>query len=301
MKYRFVTLDVFTAQRFAGNPLAVVFEADKLATATMQSVAREFNHPETVFVQKPAAPGNAASIRIFTPAVELPFAGHPTVGCAVALAREGGAIGAGERAIVIEEKIGAVRCTVPLADQARGHARFVLPERPREIGPPADAAALARALRLASDDVGHGSLAPARWSAGIAFTCVPLKSLDAVQRCRADLTHWDAAFETDGRSSAYIFCRETLEPHNMFHVRMFAPRMGVAEDPATGSAAAAFAGYCARNMDFADGEHRIGIEQGDEMSRPSRIDLQLTISGGKLMSATVGGDAIVVTDGSLDA
>src|SRR6202035_3922969 len=108
MKLNFVTLDVFTATRFAGNSLAAVFDADGLETARMQAIAREFNHPETVFVLKPKAAGSTAQARIFTPAMEMPFAGHPTVGTAVVLALRRG----GGDDIVLDENIGPVRCQV---------------------------------------------------------------------------------------------------------------------------------------------------------------------------------------------
>src|SRR5438132_12578265 len=126
MRRRFTTLDVVTDRRFAGNPLAVVLEAEGLETAAMQAIAREFNHPETVFVLPPAEPTHRARLRIFTPARELPFAGHPTVGTAVLLARLDG--GSGTRDIVLEEDVGIVPCTVELVGDRGGRARFGLPQ-----------------------------------------------------------------------------------------------------------------------------------------------------------------------------
>jgi trans-2,3-dihydro-3-hydroxyanthranilate isomerase len=129
---------------------------------------------------------------------------------------------------------------------------------------------------------------------------VPVKDLDAIRRCRPDDAKWDAAFEAGGRSSAFVFCRETIDPNNDFHARMFAPRLGVVEDPATGSAAAAFAGPCAQSLSRGDGEHRVLIEQGYEMGRPSLIELTLTMSGSKLANASIGGHAVVVTEGMIE-
>ncbi len=298
MRYDFATLDVFTDKRFAGNPLAVVFDADGLDTQRMQAIAREFNHPETVFVQKPSAPTSAASIRIFTPATELPFAGHPTVGTAVIIALKAG--GDSTREIVVEEKIGPVRCTIVPGGKDRGHARFELPVLPKEAGTPADNNAIAAALGLAPGDIGFDGFSPARWSAGVAFTFVPVNGLDAIRRCRVDLGKWDAAFEAGSRSSAFVFCREAVEAASTFHARMFAPRLGIPEDPATGAAAAAFAGFYARATTLIDGEHRIVIEQGYEMGRPSHIELMLTIRGRNLASAAVGGNAIMITEGTID-
>lgn len=288
----FATLDVFTDRRFAGNPLAVVLDADELDAAAMQAIAREFNHPETVFVFAPADPGHRARLRIFTPARELPFAGHPTVGSAVLLGlRDGGGAG---RDIVLEEGIGAVHCTLESGAGGRGSARFAIPQLPAEVGPPADDAAIAAALTLAPGDIGGRS---ARWSAGIPFTFVPVAGLAAIARCRADLARFDAAFGAGG--AAYMFCTETAEAGHHFHARMFAPGMGIPEDPATGSAAAAFAGVLAARLP--DGTHAIAIEQGYEMGRPSLIRLTAVVAAGKLVSASIGGDAVIVTEGTIEA
>jgi trans-2,3-dihydro-3-hydroxyanthranilate isomerase len=191
MRRRFATLDVFTDRRFAGNPLAVVLDAEALDAAAMQAIAREFNHPETVFVFAPAEPAHRARVRIFTPARELPFAGHPTVGTAVLLGLRDG----GGRDIVLEEGIGAVRCTVE-STSGGGSARFAIPQLPTEVGPPADDAAIAAALSLAPSDIGEGR--PARWSAGLPFTFVPIAGLSAMARCRPDLAKFDAAFGAGG-------------------------------------------------------------------------------------------------------
>jgi trans-2,3-dihydro-3-hydroxyanthranilate isomerase len=296
MKLNFVTLDVFTATRFAGNSLAVVFDADAVDGATMQAVAREFNFPETVFVLKPEA-GGTARVRIFTPGMELQFAGHPTVGTALALALRRG----GGSDIVLEEKIGPVKCRVTPDGTDRGRASFILPTLPKEAGTPASKEAIAAALGIAVDDIGFDAYQPSKWSIGNTFTFVPVRSIDAIRRCRIDDGRWDAAFEANGRSFAFMFCRETEDKANDFHARMFAPKAGVREDPATGSAAAAFAGFCARALSLGDGEHRFTIEQGYEMGRPSLIELGVTMGGGTLSSATVGGPAIIVTEGTIEA
>jgi trans-2,3-dihydro-3-hydroxyanthranilate isomerase len=298
MKLSFATLDVFTGQRFCGNPLAVVFDADALDDARMQTIAREFGHPETVFVLKPEA-GGTAKVRIFTPAVELPFAGHPTVGTALLLALKG-YVDAG--AIVLEEMIGPVRCTATPAAAGHGHARFLLPELPKPAGLAASREAIAAAIGLTADDIGFDHLGPMRWAIGNIFTFVPVRSLDAVRRCRVNDAKWDDAFEVGGvRSQAYVFSRETADPASSFHARMFALRLGVTEDPATGSAAAAFAGWAAQELSLGDGEHRLVIEQGYEMGRPSQMELLITKQGGKLASASVGGPAVVVTEGTIEA
>jgi trans-2,3-dihydro-3-hydroxyanthranilate isomerase len=296
MRRRFVTLDVFTDRRFAGNPLAVVLDAAGLDTTAMQAIAREFAHPETVFVLPPDDRAHRARIRIFTPARELPFAGHPTVGTAVLLGlRDGAAVGTNQ---VLEEGIGPVRCRLEAIDGDRGQARFVLPQLPVESGAGLDDASVAAALGLAPADIGFGAFGLSRWSVGIAITIVPVKSLDAVRACRPDPDRLVAAV---GDDPVYVFCGGADEPGHAFHARMFAPALGVAEDPATGSAAAALAGLLAARGGFADGSHAVAIEQGYKMGRPSLIRLSFRIEEGELRSASIGGGAVVVTEGTLEA
>ena len=292
MRRRFATLDVFTDRRFAGNPLAVVLEPQGLEGDAMQAIAREFSHPETVFVFAPADPGHRARLRIFTPARELPFAGHPTVGTAVLLALSDRASAGSD--LVLEEGIGPVRCTLEAVSAGRGSARFALPQLSTQAGSAPDAAAVAAGLALSPGDI-DGT--PARWSAGNPLSFVPIRSLAAVARCRPDPVKFEAAFGATG--AAYVFCKETAEPGHHFHARMFAPGLGFAEDPATGPAAAAFAGLIAPQL--ADGEHAIVIEQGYEMGRPSLMRVTAGVSGGRLNSAAIGGDAVVVTEGTLEA
>jgi trans-2,3-dihydro-3-hydroxyanthranilate isomerase len=296
MRRRFATLDVFTNRRFAGNPLAAVLDPEGLDTAAMQTIAREFGHPETVFVFPPEDTDNhRARIRIFTPTRELPFAGHPTVGTAVLLGLRDGAAAGNE--IVLEEPIGPVRCTLIAVGDGQGNARFAIPQLPAEAGPAPDSAAIATALGIAPAEVGFDAFRPARWSAGNPFTFVPIAGLAVIARCRPNPGVFDTAFGAGG--AAYLFCRETAEPGHAFHARMFAPSHGIPEDPATGSAAAAFAGVLAAHA--SDGAHTIMIEQGYEMGRPSLIRLAMTTLAGKPVVATIGGDAVVVTEGTIEA
>src|ERR1051326_1886797 len=300
MRRKFFTLDVFTRRRYAGNPLAVVLDAGGLDGAAMQSIAREFNLSETVFVLPPADKTHRAKLRIFTPMTELAFAGHPTVGSAVLLNRIDGA--AGRREIVLEEGVGPVRCAVGAIDAETGSARFELARLPAEAGPVAPTAAIAAALGLREEDIGFDGFKPARWSAGNELTFVPLSGLDAMARCRANTASWSAGFPgKDGRMSAFMFCRETVEPDHAFHARMFAPLGGIPEDPATGSAVSAFAGVLAHVTRPADGKHEFVVEQGYEMGRPSLIHLSMTMKGGQLAAAAIAGEAVVVSEGTLEA
>lgn len=297
MRRRFFTVDVFTNRRFTGNPLAVVLQPDGLDAAPMQTIAREFNLPETVFVFPPADNKHRARLRIFTPARELPFAGHPTVGTAVLLAHLDG--GEGAREIVLEEGLGPVACQVQPAGDT-GRASFAVPKLPERTGTVGDPDKLAAALGLRPADLGFEKFIPGNWSAGNAFTFVPLRSLEAIGRARPDMSRWADVFGPADPPGAYLFCREVADQAHSFRTRMFAPAMGIIEDPATGSAAAAFAGVIAA-AGLGDGTHSFILEQGYEMARPSLLHLSLSIRGGRLESAAVGGDAVLVSEGMIEA
>jgi trans-2,3-dihydro-3-hydroxyanthranilate isomerase len=294
MPRRFCTLDVFTGRRFAGNPLAVVLDADGLDGAAMQVIAAEFNHPETVFVLPPLAPTHRARLRIFTPARELPFAGHPTVGTAVLLARRDGLAAGGE--LVLEEGVGPVHCRLDGRSEEGGTATFALPQLPVPVAGVPEVTDLAAALGLKPSDIGCGRLRPARWSAGIPITFVPVQGLAAVRACRPDRERLAAAA---GDGPVYVLCEGAVEAGHHFHARMFAPALGIAEDPATGSAVAALAGLLVADGGLADGEHRFAVEQGYEMGRPSVIRLVVRLAVGVLDAASIGGAAVLVTEGKL--
>jgi trans-2,3-dihydro-3-hydroxyanthranilate isomerase len=298
MSRRFVTLDVFTTRAHAGNPLAVVLDSDGLDTEAMQTIAREFNLSETVFVAPPASPAHRAAIRIFTPGQELPFAGHPTVGTAALLALRDAAEGrAGDR-LVLEEKVGPVPCAITLGNARSARATFTLPKLPEQIVQPVADAALAEALGLDVADLGFQGHRPSAFSAGVAYTTVPVAGREAVARARV-AGSFERAIAPAQNGNAFVYCRETEEAGHHYHARMFWPESGISEDPATGSAVAAFAGAVMAFDRPGDGVHRLVIEQGYEMGRPSQIELTLTVEGGALASATIGGGAVLMSEGVL--
>ncbi|GGE42731.1 phenazine biosynthesis protein PhzF [Agaricicola taiwanensis] len=298
MPRRYRILDVFTDRPLTGNPLAVVLDCDGLDTQAMQSIAREFNLSETVFLLPPADDVNLARLRIFTPRRELPFAGHPTVGTAVQLAIEN-AVGFREDInFLVEEQVGLVPCTVRLMDTGKGRARFELPKLPERLPWNFDRSDVAAALSLEPGDIGCGDYVPARFSAGVPFYYVPLSDLDAVARARPDMSRWNNVFDA-AAPEIYVYTKGGREEGASYHARMFAPSMGIAEDPATGAAAAGFAGVVQATERPGDGEHTYVIEQGYEMGRPSRIVLSLIIENRALTAATIGGHAVVVASGEL--
>jgi trans-2,3-dihydro-3-hydroxyanthranilate isomerase len=293
MPRRFVTLDVFTDAPLAGNPLAVVLDSEGLDAAAMQAIAREFNLSETVFVLPPAEARHRARLRIFTPARELPFAGHPTVGSAVLLALQDRRSDLADAvAFGVEVELGVVPCVVETDGQG-GRARFKLPVLPEFRGDGPDAAPLAAALGLEPADIGFGRHRPSRHAAGPDFTFVPVASRERLNAARA------GAGLTDLAEAVYLYAPDPEGLGPRFEARMFAPAHGIAEDPATGSAAAAFAGVLMQFEALGEGTHDVGIRQGVAMGRPSTIDLQVEIAAGALRSVEIGGSAVVIADGSL--
>lgn len=293
---RYAVLDVFTSQSLAGNPLAVVLDSDGLDDAAMQAIAAEFNLSETVFVLPPQHPAHSARVRIFTPVLELPFAGHPTVGTAILLALERfDGTGMREGIIVLEENIGAVRCGVRLK-QAGAYGEFdipVLPDKPYAIG---ERDLIAAAIGLEPSEIGFENHKPMRCSAGVPYSFVPVRDLERLETCRVVSRAFEEVF---GEHGAYIYTRETLSEANDFQARMFAPAHGVVEDPATGSAAAAFAGIVTLFDTPSSGVTRYRIEQGQIMGRPSLIELELEIENKVLSAVRIGGYAVVVARGEL--
>lgn len=291
----FFTYDVFTQERFAGNPLAVVLGADDLETDVMQKIAREFNLSETIFIKPPENPAHTARVRIFTPTLEMPFAGHPTVGCAIHLARTRFGDAADiDTVIVLEENVGPVRCAVQLKPGQAAFAQFDAPRLAEEIGPAAPDGLIAAALDIDVSHIGFGRHRPSVFSAGAPFVFAPVDTLETLARVRPTLALEDAIGPAVG-IVAYTALPDD-GPH-MYRVRMFAPGAGVVEDPATGSAAAAMAGVAVAFEGLAVGAHYLPIEQGVEMGRPSLIMMELQCTAQRLTGCRIGGHAVLVSEG----
>jgi len=299
MSRRFAILDVFTDRPLAGNPLAVVLDGSGLDDARMQAIAAEFNLSETVFVLPAENSHHSAAIRIFTPARELPFAGHPTIGTAVVLALETAHENPAnhEMVLMLEEKVGPVRCGVTVKTEAGGHAIFDLPRMPTAAADPGNRETVALALGLLPAEIGFENHRPTGFDAGVPYGFVPVRNLDAIERARPHPQHFAKTFgEVTG---AFVYTRDRVGPVAAFHARMFAPGLGIAEDPATGSAVAAFAGVVARFDQPPGGGHHYLVEQGFEMGRPSLIGLEIDMDDGAVVAARISGDAVVVAEGAL--
>lgn len=282
---RFDVVDVFTDRPFTGNPLAVVHGADGLDTGRLQAIAREFNLSETVFPLPPSADGASYRARIFTPAEELPFAGHPSVGVAWVLARDG-VIGAGE---AVQECAAGL---LPVRVDALG-AR--IGGGPPRVGPTLDAERLALAAGLTAADVDPVAAAGVA-GAGLDHVFVPVRP-DAVARAVVpELGALRAA--TDGRGMLNVVSLELAA--RRVHSRMFGPGTGVPEDPATGSAAVALAVYLVdRGLLPPDGDSAFTICQGAEMHRPSRLEVEVSAESGAALTTSVGGRVVAVSSGQI--
>jgi len=292
--------DVFADKPLAGNPLAVVHDCEGLNETRMQAIAREFNLSETVFVFPPENPAHEAAVRIFTPDYELPFAGHPTVGAAVSLARRRRTGDDADRLVALEEKVGIVRCGVILGDNS-AFAEFDLPRLPQKLDVRVEKEEAAAAIGLGAHEIGFENHVPAIWSAGTPYLLVPVHNLIAAAKVSIDPVYVSESLpHVEGRPlPIYVYCRETILFNSQYHARMFVTGANVYEDPATGSAAAAFAGMVQQNDRPMDGSSQWWIEQGMEMGRPSRIRLELDVTRQKLTGARIGGTAVKIAEGRL--
>lgn len=294
MRHRFITSDVFTDRAFAGNPLAVLPEAEGLTTEQMQAVANEFNLSETTFVLPPDDPAHLCRLRIFTPKAELPFAGHPTVGTALVLARLGRLSERNGRAeAVLGLAAGPTPISVRFRDGRPTSAEVLAPQRPK-VGPRLETARVETALGLAPADLVADGPMPCVASCGTEFLCVELGQREALARAR------DFGVAGLGRTGIFLVTRDTGEAGVDFRARMFAPQLGVAEDPATGSAAAALAGLLALADDRPDVQLAWRIAQGVEMGRPSLIEARAERRGGEVVGVWIAGSAVPVAEGWID-
>jgi trans-2,3-dihydro-3-hydroxyanthranilate isomerase len=265
----------------------------------MQNIAREFNLSETVFVQPPDNAANTSKVRIFTPASELPFAGHPIIGCAVLLAslkyKEGCSF---ETHVALEAKAGIVPVKVSRIGPVP-QAVFTAPILPSKMGNTPARAEVARGLGLSEDQVGFGNHHPAVFGAGNAFLFVPVKDRETLALARVAEPHWSAMLNRAGTFAAYLYTGTGARPET-FRARLYAPAAGVPEDPATGSAAAAMPGQIHFHESLRDGAHRWKIEQGYEMGRPSQIALEAEVREERIQAVRVGGHAVHVSEGTLE-
>jgi trans-2,3-dihydro-3-hydroxyanthranilate isomerase len=291
---RYRVLDVFTDVAYGGNPLALLPEAEGLSGAQMQRIAREFNLSKTAFVLPPRNPDETHRLRIFTPSRELPFAGHPTIGAALALADEGWE----KPEFVFGEEVGPVRVSLRAHKEARS-AWLWAARMPEKGPPPPPADALAAIISLRNTDLLAGAWGPEAYSAGIPFLIVPVRDADTLARAELDLQRWREILQDWWASQLYLVAPLEGPQGTRYRARMFAPALGILEDPAAGAAATAFPGWLAPRLGARDGVLTAVIEQGVEMGRPSTLMVEVELSGGVITVVRVGGMAVSIAEGSL--
>jgi trans-2,3-dihydro-3-hydroxyanthranilate isomerase len=299
-EYRYLHYDVFTDTPLQGNPLAVLPDARGLTAEQMQAVAREMAFSETTFVLPPERDDTDARMRIFTPGTELPMAGHPTVGSTFALAHEG-LIAAGRERWTFGLGIGPTPVELAWSGGILDFAWMTqpVPTSDAPLDDPALAGAVARALGLGVEDLADG-LPLQTVSAGVPFLFVPLRSRAAVDRARPDLAAMQQLQEEHGLAHYYVFTSEPGPPEATTYSRMFAPVLGIIEDPATGGASGPLGGYLVRHR-VVRGEAARTIRnlQGVAMGRPSWIHVDVEGNADRLDRVRVGGRAVLVATGTL--
>jgi trans-2,3-dihydro-3-hydroxyanthranilate isomerase len=301
MEYRFVTLDVFTDRIFGGNPLAVFPDARGLDPAHMHAIARELNLSETVFILPPESTDGTRRLRIFTPAGEIPFAGHPTIGAAIALATlDEITLKDGRTRIVFEEGIGQVPVTVESDGSPTMFAQLSVAKLPEVGPPPPSRSAIAAILSLEAADLLGGTFSPQAVSCGLPFLFVPVRSREILRRARVKLEKWESTLSTWWAPDIFVFSRDPEREGSSIRARMFAPGLSVPEDPATGSAAAALGGYLAMREAAPTASLRWVVEQGFEMGRPSIIEVEADKEDNKVTAVRVGGRAVLVSKGVMN-
>ena len=289
----FHVLDVFTKTPFSGNPLAVVLGADALSDAQMQTITREFNLSETIFVQAADNPAHTAKVRIFCPACELPFAGHPTVGCAILLAEMAHA-GDFSCDITLEEVAGLVPVRVSRTGTDIS-AEFTAPVLPTPAaGTPPTAMDAAAALGLAASDIGFGQHKSLHWQGGPDFLYIPIATRAALSKA-APSGSWLAMTAKAHTQSVYLYC----PAGEGYAARMFAPEHGMPEDPATGSASAILAAQLFAAGALPEGNSHIPLTQGEDMGRPSEVGLTVEVGKGAVQEIRIKGAAVRVHHGHI--
>jgi trans-2,3-dihydro-3-hydroxyanthranilate isomerase len=297
MGYRYYICDVFTATRFGGNQLAVLPHADGLSAKQMQLIAREFNFAESTFVFPPEAT-HTRRVRIFTPTKEVPFAGHPNIGTAFALATAG-EFGPIDSSITVsfEEKAGVVPVSIHRREGEPVWCELSAPE-PLSLGKAIPAQSVATAVSLGPDDIVTTTHSPQVASVGLPFLMAELTDRAALERARANLDGIDALASAGVSPDVHLYTRSADDFD--IRARMFAPRDGVPEDPATGSANCALAGLLCHYGGASSGSFHWRIAQGVEMGRPSVLEARAEKREGLVVGTWIGGASVLVSEGVIE-
>ncbi len=287
----FYLVDVFAEEKYAGNQLAVIRNAGMLSGTQMQRIANEMHFSETTFILSDEERNGAYDVRIFTPAREMPFAGHPTLGTAYVIRHS--IASETTRNVVLNLKVGQI----PVTFEKEGESEIVwMKQIPPTFGRTFDAAKTAQMLNLAVKEI--DSRYPIQEvTTGVPFVIVPLRTLDATRRIRLDKDkHLD--FAKEAQAEILVFCPQTYKKENNLNVRVFVDMFGIPEDPATGSANGCLAGYLSQYHYFGSDVVDARVEQGYEIGRPSLLYLKARKREAKIQ-VNVGGKVVMVASGRL--
>ena len=289
-------LDVFTNERFGGNQLAVFTNGRGLTTETMQRITKELNLSESTFVLPPDDPANDWKVRIFTPARELPMAGHPTVGTSYVLAREQMVnVSEAQPIIRLEEGVGVIPVTFNFVN---GSPLLIQMQQPLPVFSPefTDRALAAELLSLTTADLAATPVQEV--STGVPFLLIPIKNMDSIRRIKFRTDLWEQRLSHYGQF--FVFTLETTYPTSMVHSRMFGPSMGIAEDPASGAPSGPLGCYLVKYGQVSGNPAKFISEQGFEMGRPSYIHIEIRQANGAINFVGVGGECVYMGEGSLE-
>lgn len=296
---RYLTLDVFTATPFGGNQLAVFPDASGIPDAQLLPIAREFNFSEVTFCYPAADPAHTRRVRIFTPTGEIPFAGHPTIGTAAALALTEGALEGASGRFVLELGVGPVPVDVRRESERIAWAEFSVAKLP-EAGPQAPTLnTLAEILSLDPAELAGGSSSPQALSCGYPFLIVPLRTVEAVSRARVRVERWEQTLRNWWAPEILVAARDPHGGERHWRARMFGPGIDITEDPATGSAIAVLGAFLAAREPRRDGTFAWTVDQGIEMGRPSRLAVNVDKADGVVTAIRVAGHAVAMSEGRL--
>lgn len=302
MTLKFSTLDVFTDHRFGGNPLAVFLDVPELPVELMQNIAREFNLSETVFIVKARDARATRRLRIFTPSRELPFAGHPTIGAAYTLLEAGLAgVSGASGSFLLEEDVGLVRIDARREPNNAWFVQLTAAKLPEEAPDAPSTAELSKLLGIAESDILQDADFAQIYSCGVPYLFIPLRTRKVLSQVVIDAASSRRLEAKLGAFQVYLFSYDPEREESDIRARMFVQEFGLIEDPATGSAVAALAGYLAKRSWRKEGTLKWTIEQGFEMRRPSLLYLEADLANGALTAVRVGGTAVRVSEGQLAA
>jgi trans-2,3-dihydro-3-hydroxyanthranilate isomerase len=300
-KLKYHLLDVFTDRAFGGNQLAVFTNGQGLSPTLMQSIAKELNLSETTFVLPPQSPENDYQVRIFTPAIEMPMAGHPTVGTTFVLALEKMLDFTGpESSYRLEEGVGVIPVTIR---GTAGRPDFIMMSQPLPTFGPEFPSRETVAGILSLDPADLVEDLPLQVvSCGVPFLFVPIKSLAAIRQIKLRLDHWERDLKNFAAPQLFVFTQEVENTGSTVHSRMFGPGVGIMEDPATGAASGPLGCYLVRHGLVAEGKTTAKIisEQGIELGRPSFIHIEIDRTAGQIGGVRVGGQSYYIGEGYLE-